>query len=175
MTDSSCTTPSAEDSQGFYQPGGSSIQGGLGHQIRRITTLMRQHVDRDMEAHGLTSAQWLPLFMLAAGQARTVAELARMCQLDAGAMTRLLDRLEHKGLCHRVRSTQDRRVVELELTPQGRQAAEPVPRTLCDLQNAMLDGFSQEEWQTLMQFLQRIHDNLLRRQMGAADDTRSPS
>ena len=37
-------------------------------------------------------------------------------------MTRLLDRLEKKGLCKRVRSTEDRRVVMIELTPAQREA-----------------------------------------------------
>ena len=54
------------------------------------------------EPGGPTFPQWLPLYKLHMGEATTVAELARECQLDTGAMTRLLDRLEAKGLCRRV-------------------------------------------------------------------------
>lgn len=66
----------------------------------------------------------------------TVAELARWSQIDAGAMTRLLDRLEKKGLCTRVRSTEDRRVVVVELTPEGRAAMEHVPAIVLTTINA---------------------------------------
>ena len=41
-------------------------------------------------------------------------------------MTRLLDRLESKGLCKRLRSTDDRRVVNVALTDEGQKAADKV-------------------------------------------------
>ncbi len=88
-----------------------------------------------------------------------MAALARELQVDAGALTRTLDRLEAKGLCRRERSAEDRRVVHLMLTPEGEKAAEPVPGILCDVSNAMLQGFSPAEWETLMGFLQRIVGN----------------
>ena len=88
-----------------------------------------------------------------------MAELARECTLDAGAMTRTLDRLEAKGLCKRVRSETDRRVVNIELTPAGTQAASDLPEILSGVQNAHLAGFSAEEFQTLRDYLRRILNN----------------
>ena len=106
-----------------------------------------------------TFPQWAPLYKLHLGHATTVAELARECQLDAGAMTRLLDRLEAKGLCRRVRSVSDRRVVNIELTDEGREAARQVPHVLCRVQNEHLAGFTHDEWQQLKGYLTRILDN----------------
>ena len=74
-------------------------------------------------------------------------------------MTRLLDRLEAKDLCRRVRSCTDRRVVNLELTPAGRDAAQEIPKVLSQVQNAHLTGFSYEEWQSLKGYLRRILEN----------------
>jgi DNA-binding MarR family transcriptional regulator len=71
-------------------------------------------------------------------------------------MTRLLDRLEKKKLCKRVRSTEDRRVVLVELTPEGTAAISHVPAVLSEVMNAHLAGFSQAEWQTLKTYLQRM-------------------
>jgi DNA-binding PadR family transcriptional regulator len=88
-----------------------------------------------------------------------VAELARECQLDTGAMTRLLDRLEAKGLCRRVRSWPIARVVNIELTDEGRAAAEEVPHVLSRVQNEHLAGFTNEEWAQLKSYLRRILDN----------------
>ena len=106
-----------------------------------------------------TYPQWVPLHKLHMGQATTVAELARECELDTGAMTRLLDRLEAKGLCRRVRSVSDRRVVNIELTDEGRAAAKQVPHLLCRVQNEHLAGFKEEEWEQLKSYLRRILDN----------------
>lgn len=140
----------------FYQAEGYKAEDSVGYLMRRIITLMGQAIDREMEAAGLTNAQWMPLLKLYMGKATTVAELARKCDMDAGAMTRLLDRLEAKQFCIRVRSTDDRRVVNLELTEAGRVAAKEIPKILCHVQNTHLAGFSQDEWQIFKGYLRRI-------------------
>jgi len=143
----------------FYRPDQYDPKDSAAYMMRRIITLVAGEVDKAFEPRGLTSAQWVPLFKLYHGDASTVAELARESQLDPGAMTRLLDRLEAKGLVTRVRSSEDRRVVNLELTPEGREAAQEIPQVLCKVQNAFLQGLSVDEWQQLKDLLRRILDN----------------
>mgnify|MGYP000263981254 CR=1 FL=1 len=89
-------------------------ENSVGYQMRRIVNLIGTEVERRMEPLGLTDAQWKPLLRLSLEHGNTVAHLARNCHLDAGGMTRLLDRLETKGLCQRERSQEDRRVVQVE-------------------------------------------------------------
>jgi DNA-binding MarR family transcriptional regulator len=127
--------------------------------MRRILNRMAHQVETNLEPSGLTQAQWLPLFMLSLGRASTAAEVARECDLDAGATTRMLDRLERKGLCKRERSLRDRRVVLLSLTPEGRKAAKRVPQVLSDVHNEALAGFTSEEWNTLKVLLRRMLSN----------------
>jgi DNA-binding MarR family transcriptional regulator len=127
-----------------------------GYLMRQILNSVSQQVARELEPQGLTNAQWVPMLKLYLGKASTVAELARQCQLDAGSMTRLLDRLEAKGFCRRIRSIDDRRVVNIELTSEGREAAKEIPAVLSRVQNAHLAGFSVEEWQNLKAYLRRI-------------------
>ena len=142
----------------FYQAEGYIPDDSVGYMMRRIISLLAQGVERELEPTGLTNAQWVPMLKLYMGRASTAAELARQCDLDAGSMTRLLDRLEAKQLCRRIRSSDDRRVVNLELTDAGRAAAKEIPGILCGVQNALLAGFSAEEWQTLQSYLRRMLD-----------------
>ena len=142
----------------FYHADGYKPDDSVGYLMRRIMSLVGHDIERAMEPGGLTNAQWVPLLKLSMGLASTVAELARECDLDAGSMTRLLDRLEAKQLCRRVRSSDDRRVVNIELTDAGRAAAKEIPQILCRVQNAHLAGFSVEEWQVLKGYLRRILD-----------------
>jgi DNA-binding MarR family transcriptional regulator len=142
----------------FYHAENYKPDDSIGYLMRRILSLIAHGVERELEPTGLTNAQWVPLLKLHMGSASTVAELARECELDAGSMTRLLDRLEAKQLCRRVRSSHDRRVVNLELTDAGRAAARNIPATLSRVQNAHLAGFSVEEWQILKGYLHRILD-----------------
>ncbi|WP_309680733.1 MarR family transcriptional regulator [Polaromonas sp.] len=142
----------------FYRAEGYKPDNSVAYLMRRILSLVAQGVERELEPTGLTNAQWVPLLKLHMGSASTVAELARECDLDAGSMTRLLDRLEAKQLCRRVRSCDDRRVVNLELTDAGRTAAREIPVILSRVQNAHLAGFSTEEWLLLKSYLRRILD-----------------
>jgi DNA-binding MarR family transcriptional regulator len=58
-----------------------------------------------------------------------------------------------------VRSSEDRRVVNLELTDEGHEVARDVPAVLCRVQNAALRGFTAEEWQQLRDLLTRMLRN----------------
>lgn len=112
-----------------------------------------------MRPHGLTSVQWAPLMIISRGGNPTAASLARDLNTDTGAMTRMLDRLEAKGLLLRTRSATDRRVVELTLTEQGRELTTLIPHHLAAVYNAGLAGFTHEEFVTLKQLLRRIIAN----------------
>ncbi len=129
---------------------------GLMYMLRDALVAVSQCVNERADLTGSTLPQWLPLHKIHAGKADTVAELARVCTIDTGAMTRLLDRLEKKGLCRRVRSTSDRRVVHIELTPAGVAVAERVPHILCEVYNQALAGFSPQEWAQLKALLVRL-------------------
>jgi DNA-binding MarR family transcriptional regulator len=140
----------------FYHPASYCAEESVGYLMKRIMLSIVYQADKRLDLHGLTSAQWGPLMRLKTTGGSTVAELARWLQVDAGAMTRLLDRLEKKGLCKRVRSTEDRRVVKVELTADGEAAIGEVPAVLAEVMNAHLAGFSKTEWQTLKTYLQRM-------------------
>ena len=140
----------------FYAANAYRSEDSVGYLMKRIVASIVAQADRKLQAHDLTSAQWGPLLMLKKAGSCPVAELARGMVMDAGAMTRLLDRLEKKQLCKRVRSCDDRRVVQVELTPQGEAAIAEVPAVLADVLNAHLAGFSKTEWQALRGYLQRM-------------------
>lgn len=143
----------------FYCPDTLRHDLSVGFVLRRVMQSIGLQADRRMAEHGLTHAQWAPLYSLYKGRGNTVAALSRDLQIDAGAMTRSLDRLAAKGLIDRVRSHEDRRVVELQLTEDGRRLAAQVASVLCQVLNRHLAGFSHDEWQTLLGLLQRMNAN----------------
>jgi DNA-binding MarR family transcriptional regulator len=143
----------------FYKPDNYTPDESAAYLMKQIISLATAEIDKALEPAGLTNAQWVPLIKLHLGHASTVAELARECKLDAGAMTRTLDRLEAKGLVARVRSSEDRRVVNIELTRSGRDTARKIPAVICEVQNSFLQGLSVAEWQQLKDMLRRILAN----------------
>ena len=143
----------------FYSADSLRADESIGLLTKRAMHSIVLQVDRRLAPHDLTHAQWVPLYKLAKGHCSTMAGLARDVALDPAAMTRALDRLEAKGLLKRVRSTEDRRVVNLELTEEGERIAELVPAVLAEVFNAHLAGFTKAEWTTLVSLLQRLVAN----------------
>lgn len=144
----------------FYRASTYRINDSIGYLVSRLTQVLGREIDRRMVELGLTDAQWKPLLLLQQGACATAVDISRMVGLDTGAVTRLLDRVEGKGLIRRVRSAADRRVVNLELTAEGRRVANEVPGIISGLANQFLDGFSEEEYAQFKDYLNRALSNL---------------
>lgn len=143
----------------FYEPAAYCADESVGWLMKRVLMSITSAADRRLAEQGITHVQWAPLFMLQRCRASTVAELARELQTDPGAMTRLLDRLESKGFCKRKRSTEDRRVVHIALTPEGEDITRQVPVVLSEVLNEHLSDFSKPEWAQLKDLLNRMIAN----------------
>lgn len=143
----------------FYRGETYEIDESLGHMTRVLINSINRSIDVQMQVHDLTAMQWKPLLMLRLGRASTAAGLARLNGSDTGAMTRMLDRLEAKGLLRRVRSESDRRVVHLELTTDGSRISDLIPHGLSTVLNAHLEGFSRAEFKQLQSLLRRMIAN----------------
>ncbi len=148
--------------ESFYDAGDYPVGQSIGFLVRRLRFSLRRCVDDAMARHGLTDAQWAPLLLISSGRAHTAAALAQTLDLDAGAMTRTLDRLQAKGLLRRVRSHDDRRVWTLELTAAGARAAASIPAELARANNLHLAGFDRQEFEQLHAYLMRMIENGLR-------------
>jgi DNA-binding MarR family transcriptional regulator len=131
----------------------------VGYLLKRAHASMVRSMDARMQEYDLTALQWGPLLLIAKGLGDTVAACAREAGVDASAMTRMLDRLEAKNLIRRTRSAADRRVVNIELTEDGRATAAKMPRELARMMNHHLRGFSKEEFETLKDLLRRLESN----------------
>jgi len=142
-----------------YDGANYEVAESVGHHLVSLVQMMRREVELRMARHDLTDAQWRPLWLLKSGLATTAIELAREACVDAGAMTRMIDRLEDKGLIERARSETDRRVVHLLLTPAGEAAAARIPHVLASVNNDFLQGFSEREWKQLRRFIERMSAN----------------
>ncbi len=129
----------------------------VGYLISRVKSTMSNMVtQRTMAELGITSTQASILFMVASGKCLLAAELAREYGIDASAVTRLIDRLEKRGLLTRVRSSEDRRVVRLALTPEGQALAARMPAIFNGVLDKLLAGFTAEETGFLKSMLRRI-------------------
>lgn len=132
----------------------------VGYLIGRAKSSLSNLVtQRTLSELGITSTQASMLFMIGSGRCQLAADLARHYGIDASAVTRLVDRLEKRQLLSRVRSSEDRRAVHLELTSDGYAIAARLPEIFCGVGDEALAGFTPEEVGFLKSMLRRILAN----------------
>lgn len=131
----------------------------VGYLMGRARASMLSGLDAELARFGLSGMQFAVLKHLAEGSARTAADLCRFMQYDTGAMTRILDRLEEKGLVRRERSREDRRAVVLRVAPSGRSQLPRLLRAAARVLEEHLAGFSEAEIEALKRYLGRMIDN----------------
>ncbi|KIX12462.1 MarR family winged helix-turn-helix transcriptional regulator [Dethiosulfatarculus sandiegensis] len=131
-----------------------------GHLISLVAGLTQVNFDRRLKPYGVTRSQWIIMAAITEEGAETAADITKIMTLDATAVTRLVDRLEAKGLVRRIQDKADRRVNRLELTEEG-QDLYPVLRDEADKTHDQFFGFLAEtEEKHLAELLTRIKNNL---------------
>jgi DNA-binding MarR family transcriptional regulator len=127
--------------------------------ITRARSSLLSSFDTELEPFGVTGAQFEVLKNLVRSDNETAASLCRALHYDTGSMTRMLDRLQEKGLVGRERDTGDRRLVFLRLTPAGESLIPKIRPALRRALRRHLAGLTQEEVENLKRYLSRIIEN----------------
>src|SRR5262249_55732456 len=119
---------------------------GVGHLVKRVHGELMDAIDQGLAADEnlasleITSAQFVILASLCLHGASSASALCKSVLYDAGAMTRMIDRLETKGLIRRCRSCEDRRLVNLEVTEEGMAAFPRMLAVSTAVLNRLLHG-----------------------------------
>ena len=128
----------------------------LGMLLGRAEQLKNRILDKHLEPHDVTAQQFKVLVIISRFNADTPAELCRSLSLDSGSMTRMLDRLEQKGLLVRTRCEFDRRQVRLVLTESGQALSDLLPQVGAGAMNEMVGVLEDSELATLEKILTKI-------------------
>jgi DNA-binding MarR family transcriptional regulator len=114
-----------------------SLTQSVGFLLTKARNLITSEMDTALKDLDITGPQMGIILAMQRGLASTPFELSKMLSVDTGLMTRMLDKLETKGLLERSRSVDDRRVVNLVLTKKGEEIAGEIPKIaeLCRLLN----------------------------------------
>ncbi len=126
--------------------------------ILRTADVVRRRITAALEPHGITMQQFNVLRILRGARGKPMPTLdigERLIEQTPG-ITRLLDRLEEKGLVRRARCTEDRRQVHCFITQQGLDVLAAVDGTVDGEDDVVGLALSDDELVTLIGFLDRI-------------------
>ncbi|RQZ18736.1 MarR family transcriptional regulator [Burkholderia sp. Bp9031] len=128
----------------------------VGFMLSKARNLIVAEMDAALKDLDITSQQMGILLSMRSGMAATPFELSKLLGIDTGLMTRMLDKLEAKGLLERSRDADDRRVVNLTLTEKGEEVAARIPEVAPHVLNARLRNFTKAEFAELSRLLHKF-------------------
>jgi len=115
--------------------------------------------DEDVAALEVTAAQFIIIANVLKGHANSACELCKFMDYDRGAMSRMIDRLETKGLLRRVALAHTRRTMALEVTVAGKAAFPKMQLCLNKVVNRLLKGVTKPQVREVERTLKRMLAN----------------
>lgn len=128
--------------------------------VLKTADILRRQLTRQLEPHEITPQQYNVLRILRGAGAAGLPTLSigeRLIEETPG-MTRLLDRLEFKGLVRRVRCEQDRRQVLCYITDGGKALLAALDPVLDANQSAMAGTLTEAESELLVVLLEKMRE-----------------
>jgi DNA-binding MarR family transcriptional regulator len=147
-------------SESYYTMQSLQADNSVGFLIKRCGIVMTQLAERHFESQPISFTQWMALIWLSQRPHASPTELSAHMGHDLGALTRMIDELEHRGLVRRDRSEHDRRAVQIAVTPEGRRLANTGKRLVLGLMNELLMPYPKAEVGALIAMLQRLLSRL---------------
>ena len=130
---------------------------------RRIDRHLRRYMEKQVAQTGVYQGQHMILMMVGCNPGISQAQLAKARDISPAAATNALQKLEKEGYVTRQTDEQDSRVNQLQVTPKGKKVIEDSKLIFQEVDDAMYEGFSQEELEQLKSYYERILTNLKNR------------
>jgi DNA-binding MarR family transcriptional regulator len=143
----------------------TELNNSLAPLLSQVRMAMLSGVDqeflRDEEVASLevTAAQFVIIANVLKGHANSACELCKFMDYDRGAMSRMIDRLEGKGLLRRVALAHTRRTMALEVTEAGKSAFPKMQVCLNRVVNRLLKGVTKTQVREVEKTLKQMLAN----------------
>ena len=128
----------------------------VGYATSRAALELRKVFTQHMEAFGLTTPQFSILMLVFDNGDVNQKQLGQALDISPPNMAVTIDKLVERGWVERVRSTQDRRAMQIHLTPRGRELVERAEKIAATMENPALRMLSAAERALLIELLLKV-------------------
>jgi len=120
------------------------------------------YCDSQLKSVALTSTQYNVLRILRGMSPEPIScqEIARRMITRDADLTRLLDRLECRGLLARGRQSGDRRVVHIQITPSGLELLARLDQVMTEMNRGVFGDFPRRQLADLIAILEQVRAHL---------------
>ncbi len=136
------------------------VEQSLGFIVARTSARMRNHLAKALKPYNVTTEQWALLVRLWQQDGISQKELADKTQKDQPTITRILDKLEQRGLIARQSNPNDRREYLICLRPEGWEIRASLEKAALEVLHDAVRGMTEQDQDRLKKLLNRVTANL---------------
>lgn len=126
----------------------------------QLHTLCRLEVNNRLAKYDVKYSQWLILDCLTQEEVDNPSKVASQLGMERATVSRSLDILESRGLVSRTHNLTDRRVVEIQVTAQGKKIAQMGVQRLEQTIQSALEGLNNSQLSDTFETLDALKSNL---------------
>ncbi|TWJ17588.1 MarR family winged helix-turn-helix transcriptional regulator [Geobacter argillaceus] len=136
------------------------LDNALDFMLVKVVNRLRCQIGRQLKHLNMTSEQLVVLVRLWEQDGLSQKELADKIFKDQANTTRILDKVEKKGLVRRVDALNDRRAYLIYLTDEGKRCVEQCNPLVLHIKAKMFNGLTDNDSEALRRTLDTISRNL---------------
>ena len=131
----------------------------IGYNLRKSQIAVFQDFAATVGAEDITPGQFGVLTLIQSNEGLNQSELGEAMGVDRSTVVAVIDRLEQRGLVHRMPAPNDRRSYALRLSVAGAATLRRLQPLIRRHEAAIASGLSAAEQRTLIDLLRRIGGN----------------
>ena len=128
--------------------------------LNRLVSRYNVIIESRLREIGLDIPSWRVLMVLGQKAPRSLGELADTAVIPVSTMTRIVQRMAAAELIISTPLERDNRVIEVSLTPLGKETLRRARKITAPIYAKVIEGFSTEQFDFLIGSLNALHDNL---------------
>lgn len=124
--------------------------------LTKSSKAIQERIKKDINNYGMYNSEFAVLEALYSKGKQTVRQISDAVLINSGSITYVMDKLEAKGLLERTDCKEDRRVVYIQMTEEGKQFMEETfPKHQQVIENFFQD-ITDNEKKVLIELLKRV-------------------
>jgi len=113
-------------------------------------------IKKDISSHGMKSSDFAVLEALYHKGSQTVRDISNAVLINTGSITYVIDKLEKKDYVKRRHCQEDRRVVYIDITEQGKKLMDEIFPKHQQVIEELFSNVTEEEKKTVIDVLKRV-------------------
>lgn len=134
----------------------ASSHNNVWHAVADANKLWYRLAERNLSLLGISLSEFRVLSLLSEQGTCPMVKLAHDQSMTKSGMTGLIDHLEDQGFIKRIRSKNDRRIINIEITTEGRKLIKKCTILYQQFVEKSLEDLSEEEIETLLRIVKKM-------------------